>query len=148
MWITNGAVSDTASGDFFLVYANTSQLDDASAPFDRKHISLFLVEKGYSGFALGQKIKDKCGMRASGTAELTFTNCKVPVENLVGELGKGVVPMMRNLEIERVVLAAMSCGIARRSIDAMRKYAGERESFGKKLESFGQIQAMIGDRYT
>jgi isovaleryl-CoA dehydrogenase len=95
-------------------------------PKNRANISLFLVEKGMPGFLLGQKIKDKCGMRASCTAELVFDNCKVPKENLVGELNKGLVPMMRNLEIERVVLAAMSCGIARRAIDAMRRYSMEQ----------------------
>lgn len=72
--------------------------------------------QGMSGFTLGQHIKDKCGMRASMTAELVFDKCIVPKENLVGEEGKAVICMMRNLEIERLCLAAMSCGIARRCV--------------------------------
>jgi isovaleryl-CoA dehydrogenase len=67
MWITNGAVSDTELGDVFLVYARTGP----------KSLSLFLVEKGMTGFSLGQRIKDKCGMRASCTAELVFENVVV-----------------------------------------------------------------------
>jgi isovaleryl-CoA dehydrogenase len=73
------------------------------------------------GFELGQKIQDKCGMRASMTAELVFNNVKVPISNLVGEEGGATLCMMRNLEIERITLAAMSLGIARRSIEVMLK---------------------------
>jgi len=69
------------------------------------------------GFSLGQKIHDKCGMRASMTAELVFQDCKVPEENLVGKLNGAMLCMMRNLEIERVTLAAMSLGIARRCVE-------------------------------
>ena len=75
---------------------------------------MFLVEKGFPGFRLGQKIENKLGMRASMTAELVFDDCKVPAENLVGKEHGAAICMMRNLEIERVGLAAMSVGIARR----------------------------------
>jgi len=142
MWITNGCVNETELGDVFLIYANTSEGGE-----NRKQVSLFLVEKSFPGFSLGQKIKDKCGMRASNTAELVFDNCKVPKENLVGELHGGMVPMMRNLEIERIVLAAMSCGIARRAIDAMRKYAAQRTAFGKTIDQYGQMQQHIATSY-
>ncbi|CAD7923605.1 unnamed protein product [Amoebophrya sp. A120] len=148
MWITNGCKTDDELGDVFLVYANTAETAGISdAKEARKSISLFLVEKNFEGFSLGQKIKDKCGMRASNTAELVFDNCKVPKENLVGDLHGGMVPMMRNLEIERIVLAAMSCGIARRAIDAMRKHARERIAFGKPIDSFGQMQDHIATSY-
>merc|ERR1719171_1410822 len=86
-------------------------------------------------------------MRASNTAELVFENVSVPAANLVGELHQGVVPMMRNLEIERIALAAMSCGIARRALDAMRRYASERQAFGKSLDQFGQMQRHIAESY-
>lgn len=79
--------------------------------------SLFLVEKGMPGFSLGQRIKDKCGMRASATAELVFENVEIPLANVVGEEGDAMLHMMRNLELERLALAAMSLGIARRSIE-------------------------------
>jgi len=140
MWITNGAISDTELGDIFLVYAKQED------PKERA-VSLFLVEKGTPGFKLGQKIKNKLGMRASTTAELVFEDCRIPAENLVGEPGKAIRSMMRNLAIERVTLAAMSLGIARRSVEVMNRYASERTSFGKPLHSFGQIQRHIAESY-
>ena len=140
MWITNGAVSDTELGDTFLVYARVQ-----GQP--RNQLSMFIVEKGFPGFSLGQKIKGKLGMRASTTAELVFEDCEVPAENLVGAEGGATICMMRNLEIERVTLAAMSLGIARRSIEVKNRYASERTSFGKPLREFGQIQRYIAESY-
>ena len=140
MWITNGALDDDTLGDVFLVYAR--MIGDA-----RQALSMFIVEKGDAGFSLGQRIKDKLGMRASGTAELVFEDCFVPAERLVGERGQAMIHMMRNLELERVTLAAMSLGIARRCIEMMNTYATDRSSFGQPLRKFGQIQAMIADSY-
>lgn len=140
MWITNGAISDTELGDVFLVYARLE-----GSP--RNAITMFIVEKGFPGFKLGQKIRDKMGMRASTTAELVFEECVVPAANVVGEIGSATLCMMRNLEIERLGLAAMSLGIARRSLEIMNTYASERESFGKKLREFGQIQRHIAESY-
>ena len=140
MWITNGAVSDSELGDTFLVYARIE-----GSP--RNQLSMFIVEKGFEGFSLGQKIKGKLGMRASTTAELVFEDCRVPAENLVGSEGAATLHMMRNLEIERVTLAAMSLGIARRSIEVMNRYASERKTFGKPLREFGQIQRYIAESY-
>jgi len=142
MWITNGAVTDTEQGDMFLVYARTPV-----AGSDKSKVSLFLVEKGMPGFRLGQRIKDKLGMRASGTAELVFENVRVPAANLVGQEGGAVKCMMRNLEIERLALAAMSCGIARRCIEVMNSYCQERIAFGVPLNNFGQIQRHIAESY-
>lgn len=140
MWITNGAIDDETLGDVFLVYA---RLDGAA----RQALSMFIVEKGDPGFKLGQRIKDKLGMRASGTAELVFEDCFVPTDRLVGEPGQATLHMMRNLELERLTLAAMSLGIARRSLEVMNRYASEREAFGKPLHSYGQIQSQIADSY-
>jgi isovaleryl-CoA dehydrogenase len=140
MWITNGAVSETELGDTFLVYARV----EGSR---RNQLSMFIVEKGFAGFTLGQKIKGKLGMRASTTAELVFEDCQVPVGNLVGSEGAATLHMMRNLELERVTLAGMSLGIARRSIEVMNRYASERTSFGKPLREFGQIQRYISQSY-
>lgn len=139
MWITNGCISETELGDAFLVYART-----AEGP---KGLSLFIVEKGMPGFSLGQKLGDKLGMRASPTAELVFEGCRVPAANLVGETGGAVGHMMRNLELERLTLAAMSLGMARRSLEVMNEYARERQAFGKPLNYFGQIQRHIADSY-
>ncbi len=140
MWITNGALDDSTLGDVFLVYAR----EPHHSP---KQLSMFVVEKGTPGFQLGQRIKDKLGMRASGTAELVFDGCRVPAENLVGQGGDAVSHMMRNLEIERLVLAAMSLGIARRCIEVMNGYAQDRRSFGQPLNAFGQIQRHIAESY-
>ena len=86
-------------------------------------------------------------MRGSNTAELVFENCKVPAKYLVGSEGDSMLHMMRNLEIERLTLAAQSVGIARRCIDVMVKYANEREAFGAPLNRFGQIQKYIAESY-
>ena len=138
MWITNGCHDDETLGDIFLVYAKTKG----------KKLSLFVVEKDSArGFSLGQRIKDKCGMRASPTAELVFDDCRIPKTCVVGEIDGGLVPMMRNLELERLTLAAMSCGIAGRCLDAMRHYATERTAFGRPLRDFGQIQRHIAESY-
>lgn len=142
MWITNGTIDDNNTPcDVVLVYAKTGEKNG------RAQISTFIVEKHFKGFAVGQKIKDKLGMRASNTAELVFENCEVPLANLIGAEGDSMMHMMRNLELERLTLAAMSLGIARRSIEIMNRYATEREAFGKPLAFFGQIQKHIGDSY-
>eukprot|EP00291_Cryptomonas_curvata_P003261 CAMPEP_0172202280 /NCGR_PEP_ID=MMETSP1050-20130122/30545_1 /TAXON_ID=233186 /ORGANISM="Cryptomonas curvata, Strain CCAP979/52" /LENGTH=432 /DNA_ID=CAMNT_0012880175 /DNA_START=107 /DNA_END=1403 /DNA_ORIENTATION=- len=154
MWITNGTVDGVSVGDFFLVYARiVGEQEGAGAAAaaggggSGSKISLFVVEKGTPGFSLGQQIKDKCGMRASPTAELVFDNCHIPSSNLVGEEGGAVKCMMRNLEIERLCLAAMSCGIAKRSVEVMSRYAEDRKAFGQSLLNFGQIQRLIGESY-
>ncbi|MGB0647914.1 MAG: acyl-CoA dehydrogenase family protein [Bradymonadia bacterium] len=139
MWITNGAIDDDTLGDVFLVYARTGN--------SRNELGQFIVEKGMPGFSLGQRLKGKLGMRASSTAELVFDNCIVPKENLIGGPTGALLHMMRNLEIERVGLAAMSLGIARRCIEIMNRYAQERKSFGKPLNQFGQIQQYIAESY-
>lgn len=142
MWITNGTIDEAGTPcELVLVYAKTGEKND------RPLISTFLVEKGFEGFSVGQKIKDKLGMRASNTAELVFQDCRVPATNLVGAEGDSMLHMMRNLEIERVTLAAMSLGIARRALEIMNKYCSEREAFGKPLQHFGQIQKMIAESY-
>lgn len=139
MWITNGTIDGKTTGDLFLVYAKTGP--------NRSDLTSFLVEKGTPGFKLGQKIEDKCGMRASMTAELVFEDVKVPKENIVGNLHEASICMMRNLEIERIVLAAMALGIARRSIEVMNNYSVERKAFGKPIGDFGQIQKAISESY-
>ena len=142
MWITNGAVDDNKTPcDFVWVYAKTGEKNGRAA------ISSFIVEKNDPGFYVGQKIADKLGMRASNTAELVFENCKIPADRLVGHEGDSMSHMMRNLEIERIGLAAMGLGIARRSIEIMNKYAAERNAFGKPLNFFGQIQKYIAESY-
>ncbi|MGB0589572.1 MAG: acyl-CoA dehydrogenase family protein [Myxococcota bacterium] len=141
MWITNGSIADNELGDVFLVYAKTG---DRGA----RDVSMFIVEKGMPGFQLGQKIEDKLGMRASTTAELVFEGVRVPVANRVGEEGSAVAHMMKNLEIERLTLAAMGLGIARRCVEVMNRYGVDRKAFGEPINRFGQIQRHIAESYT
>ena len=128
-------ITNAPEAHVFLVYA---KLED--------RITTFIVERGYPGFSTGTKI-GKLGMRASTMAELVFEDVRVPHENLVGTEGGGITNMMRNLEIERLGLSAMSLGMARRCLDVMVKYATERRSFGKPLSEHGQIQRYIGESY-
>jgi isovaleryl-CoA dehydrogenase len=127
------------TGDVFLVYARTGP--------GRTDVTQFIVEKNMLGFSLGQQIKNKLGMRASMTAELVFDNVRIPQENVVGQVNQATLCMMRNLEVERIGLAAMGLGIARRCLDEMKQYAGERNAFGTDLYSFGQIQRHIAESY-
>ncbi len=136
MFITNGALDDATLGDIFLVYAKTDQ-----------GLSSFVVEKDFPGFSLGQRLHGKTGMRASMTAELVFEDCAVPVENRLGQEGESLLHMMRNLEIERVTIAAMSTGIAARCVEIMTRYASERTAYGEPINSFGQVQRYIADSY-
>ena len=129
-FITNGP-----EGHVFLVYAKLA---------DR--ITTFVVERSFPGFSTGPKIP-KMGMRASTMSELIFEDCRVPADNLLGQEGGGITNMMRNLEIERIGLAAMSLGMARRCLDAMISYSTERRSFGKPLAEHGQVQRYIGESY-
>ncbi len=136
-FITNGGVGESETGDAFIVYA-------ATAP---REISSFLVRKGMPGFSLGQKWTDKLGMRASFTAELVFDDVPVPAANMMGKPGDGTLHMMRNLELERLVLAGQSLGIAQRCIEVMVEYSGERKAFGQPIRSFGQVQRHIAEAF-
>ncbi|KAK8803623.1 hypothetical protein WA158_001317 [Blastocystis sp. Blastoise] len=137
IFITNAAVGPNKIGDAFLVYAKVNG-----------KISLFLVDKSLPGFSLGQVFHDKLGMRASLTGELVLEDVHVPIDHLVGEEGKATLCMMRNLEMERLTLAAMSVGIAHRCLDIMIQYSKEREAFGQPINRFGQIQHMIASSYS
>jgi len=109
-------------------------------------ITTFVVERGFTGFSTSPKIP-KMGMRASTMGELIFDHCRVPADNLLGKEGGGINNMMRNLEIERLGLAAMSLGMARRCLDAMVSYSKERFSFGQPLHEHGQIQRYLAESY-
>lgn len=134
-WISNGGIDEETLGDAFVVYAMTRP----------REITSFLVEKDMPGFSLGQKWTDKLGMRSSFTAELLFDGVRVPAENRLGADGEGAVQLMRNLEIERLTLAAISIGIAQRSLEVMIAHANERQSFGVAIKEHGQIQRHIAE---
>jgi len=136
-FITNGGIDEHTVGDVFIVYAAT----------EPRVISSFLVQKGTPGFRLGQLWKSKLGMRASMTAELVFEGVRVPVTNRLGEEGQGTLQMMRNLEVERLTLAAMAVGIAQRCVRVMIDYANQRKSFDVPLREHGQIQRYIAESF-
>ncbi len=129
-YITNGC-----EGYCFLVYAKVDG-----------QVTAFVVDRDCPGFSTSNHI-DKLGMRGSTMSELVFEECRVPARNLLGEVGSGVTHMMRNLEIERITLAAMSVGIADRCVEIMVHHAQERQAFRTPINRFGQIQRYIGDGY-
>jgi isovaleryl-CoA dehydrogenase len=135
MWITNAPQADT-----LIVYAKT---DPNAGP---RGISAFLVEKGFKGFSVAQKL-DKVGMRGSETGELVFEDCEVPGENLVGEVGKGIAILMSGLDYERVVLSAGSLGLMQACMDVVMPYVHERKQFGKSIGEFQLVQGKIADMY-
>jgi isovaleryl-CoA dehydrogenase len=137
-WVLNGRktfITNGLEGFVFLVYAKVDG-----------RITSFVVDRDCPGFSTSPKIP-KMGMRGSTMTELIFDDCRVPAANLLGAEGSGLTHMMRNLEIERLTLAAMSLGIADRCLEIMVRYADERQAFGSPLHQFGQIQRFIGESY-
>ena len=122
MFITNGV-----KGDIYFVAAKT----DTSVKGSRG-ITMFILEKGMPGFSVGRAL-DKQGWRCSDTAELIFDNCRVPRENILGELNKGFYAIMRNFQNERTVLAAQSMGEAAKALELTLQYVQERKAFGATL---------------
>ena len=135
MWITNGPDADT-----LVVYAKT----DVAA--GSKGITAFLVEKGFKGFSTAQKL-DKLGMRGSNTCELVFRDCEVPVENVLGEVNKGVRVLMSGLDYERLVLSGGPLGIMAACLDVALPYSRERKQFGRSIAEFQLIQGKLADMY-
>src|SRR6267154_6489255 len=135
MWITNGPQAET-----LVVYAKTDPAAGA------RGITAFLIEKGFKGFSTAQKL-DKFGMRGSDTCELVFTDCEVPEENVLGDVGGGVTILMSGLDYERVVLAAGPLGIMQACIDVVLPYIHERKQFGQSIGEFQLIQAKLADMY-
>lgn len=136
MWITNAPAADT-----LIVYAKTTP--DAGS----KGISAFIVEKNFDGFKVSPKL-DKLGMRGSETAEITFDNCFVPKENLLGELDRGVKVLMSGLDYERLVLSAGPLGIMQRCIEEVAPYLVQRKQFNQPIGSFQLMQAKLADMFT
>ena len=132
-WITNAAYADV-----LVVYAKTGE--------GSRGITAFIVEKGFAGFSIGQKI-DKMGMRGSPTAELVFDNCFVPEANIMGPLNGGVGVLMSGLDYERVVLSGIQIGIMQACLDTVLPFVRERKQFGKAIGSFQLIQAKVADMY-
>ncbi|MEJ0061430.1 MAG: acyl-CoA dehydrogenase family protein [Terricaulis sp.] len=132
-WITNAPEADT-----LVVYAKTGEGSGG--------ITAFLIEKGFKGFSVAQKL-DKLGMRGSDTAELVFEDCEVPEENVIGPKNGGVGVLMSGLDYERAVLAGGPLGIMQAALDCVLPYVRERKQFGKAIGSFQLMQAKVADMY-
>ncbi|MBT3478802.1 MAG: acyl-CoA dehydrogenase [Candidatus Marinimicrobia bacterium] len=130
-WVTNGITSDVV-----LLMCLTEK------GIGNKGISTFIVEKGIDGFSTGKK-EDKLGIRGSDTCELYFEDCKVPVENRLGNEGGGFKIALGTLDGGRVGIATQALGIAVESLARSIEYANERKQFGKTIGSFGSIQTML-----
>ncbi len=135
-WITNGPDADT-----LVVYAKT----DPGA--GSRGITAFIVEKTMKGFSTSPHF-DKLGMRGSNTAELVFDNVEVPIENVLGQEGKGVRVLMSGLDYERVVLSGIGTGIMAACLDEIMPYLKSRKQFGQSIGSFQLMQGKIADMYT
>ncbi|MDO9620897.1 MAG: isovaleryl-CoA dehydrogenase [Moraxellaceae bacterium] len=135
MWITNGP-----DADVLVVYAKT---DIHAGP---RGITAFIIEKGMKGFSTAQKL-DKLGMRGSNTAELVFQDCEVPVENVLGTVGRGVNVLMSGLDFERVVLSGGPVGVMAGCLDVVLPYIHERKQFGQAIGEFQLMQGKLADMY-
>lgn len=133
VFITNGGVAD-----IFVICVKTDKTKGA------KGISTFIVEKGTPGFSIGKK-EDKMGIRASSTAELIMKDCRVPKENMIGNEGEGFKIAMSILEKGRLAFGALGIGISEACLSVAKKYANERQAFGKPIASFQAIQFIIAD---
>jgi butyryl-CoA dehydrogenase/short/branched chain acyl-CoA dehydrogenase len=136
LWITNGKESD-----LFIVITTV----DPAAGY--KGITAFIVEKGFPGFSIGKK-EDKLGIRASSTTELIFDDCKVPKENLLGEVGKGYKVAIETLNEGRIGIAAQMLGLAQGAWEAAAKYAQERKQFGQPIAQFQAIAFQLAQLAT
>jgi butyryl-CoA dehydrogenase/short/branched chain acyl-CoA dehydrogenase len=133
LWITNGK-----EAELFIVFATA----DPSAGY--KGIHAFLVEKSFPGFTLGKK-EDKLGIRASSTCEVILEDCQVPVENLLGEAGKGYKVAIETLNEGRIGIGAQMLGLAQGAWNHAARYAKERRQFGKPIATFQSVQFQIAE---
>src|SRR5690349_1979886 len=128
LWITNAA-----EAGLFLLFANANP----SAGY--RGITAFLIERGFPGFQVGKK-EDKLGLRASSTCELILDNCRVPRENVMGEIGKMYKIAIETLNEGRIAIGAQMIGLARGALDHALGYAKERKQFGKTIGEFQAVQ--------
>ena len=113
----------------------------------RKEISNLIVERGTPGYEQGEPYR-KMGWNASDTRPLTFTDCRVPAENLLGPRGEGFKQFLHILDIGRIGVAAMGVGLAQGALDEALSYAKERRAFGQAISKFQAIQAKLADLST
>jgi alkylation response protein AidB-like acyl-CoA dehydrogenase len=143
-WVINGAknfITHGNSGDVAVVMARTGE------PRASRNASAFIVERGTPGFQQGRK-EDKLGMRASETTEMIFEDCRIPAENLIGEVGDGFVQALKVLDGGRISIAALGCGIAEGAMNAAVAYSKEREQFDQSISKFQGVSFKLADMAT
>src|SRR5689334_5883790 len=136
LWITNAA-----EAGLFLLFANANP----SAGY--RGITAFLIERDFPGFQVGKK-EDKLGIRASSTCELILDNCRVPRENVMGEVGKGYKIAIETLNEGRIAIGAQMIGLARGALDHAIAYAKQRKQFGKTIGEFQGVQFQLAKMAT
>ena len=136
MWITNGKEAEL----FILL----TTVDPATG---YRGVTAFLVEKSFPGFSVGKK-EDKLGIRASSTCKLILEDCRVPKENLLGEVGKGYKIAIETLNEGRIGIGAQMLGLAQGALEVAVKYAQERKQFGQPIASFQGIQFQLAQMAT
>jgi alkylation response protein AidB-like acyl-CoA dehydrogenase len=136
LWITNGL-----EAEIFIVFAN------ANPEAGYRGITAFIVEKNFEGFSVGKK-ENKLGIRASSTTELILEDCRVPKENVLGEVGKGYKVSIETLNEGRIGIGAQMIGIARGALGAALSYTSEREQFDKAVNEFQGVQFQLAEMAT
>lgn len=143
-YVLNGSknfITHAISGEVAVVIARTGEKGDSHG------MTAFVIEKGTPGFSGGKK-ENKLGMRASETACLFFDNCRVPKENILGNVGEGFIQAMKILDGGRISIAALSLGIAKGAYTAARAYSKEREQFGQAISKFQAIGFKLAEMAT
>ncbi|MBA9078882.1 acyl-CoA dehydrogenase [Rufibacter quisquiliarum] len=143
-WTLNGAknfITHGKSSNIAVVIARTGEVGDSHG------MTAFVIEKPTEGFSAGRK-EDKLGMRASETTELIFEDCRVPHENILGEVGEGFIQSMKVLDGGRISIAALSLGIAQGAYEAALAYSKERHQFNKPISQFQGIAFKLADMAT
>src|SRR5438045_66996 len=143
-WVLNGQklwITNAYEAGVFIVFAN------ANPDAGYKGITAFLIERDFPGFTVGKK-EDKLGIRASSTCELILEDCRVPKENVLGEVGKGYKIAIETLNEGRIGIGAQMIGIARGALEAALSYTAEREQFGKAVNEFQAVQFQLAEMAT
>lgn len=143
-FVINGAknfITHARSGNVAVVIVRTGEVGDSHG------MTAFIIEKGTPGFSSGKK-ENKLGMRASETAELVFTDCRVHKSQMIGKEGDGFIQAMKVLDGGRISIAALSLGIAQGAFEAALKYSHERHQFNKPISSFQGIAFKLADMAT
>ena len=143
-WVINGAkqfITQGSVGEIYVVIASTDKSKK------QKGITAFIIEKGTPGFRPGQ-LEHKLGLKISDTSELIFEDCRIPKENMLGELDRAFYDTMKVLDGGRISIGAMGLGLAQGALDEALKYVKQRQQFGKPISKFQAIQWQLADMAT